>query len=619
MNKTRLFSYLIIFLFLTNVSMAGSIQLWNVTISAVNHNEPIIFGYNPHPNVSDSYDFEFDEFYITPVLGKVTLTLDDIFAKSIKKDGLKWNFTAGVPSGTTTSLSWDASNTPSAFELILSNETTNINMRTQTSLGLSDGSHSFLISAKQNSPPVANDDSNSTSEDTAKQIKLSASDVDGDSLTYSIVSNSTNGTVTLTGDKATYTPDANYSGADNFTFLANDGKDDSNVATVHITVTPVNDAPVANDDSNSTSEDTSIDITLSGSDVDGDSLVYSIVSNPTNGAVSLSGNTATYTPSANYNGADSFTFKANDTHADSNVATVHITVTPVNDAPVANNVSQPTPEDTPASITLNASDVDGDSLTYSIVSNPTHGTVSLSGNTATYTPSANYNGNDSFTFKATDAHANSNVATVHITVTVDNDAPVANGDSITVVEDSTNNLITLIATDADGDSLIYTVTQPSHGTVSLNGNNATYTPSANYSGADSFTFNASDGVYQSPATISITVTAVNDAPLIISTIVIITTSEDTITTFNLKSHESDVDNVDSELVWSISGENTSLFTASIDSNDLLTVTPVENQYGSDVVTLTLTDGSLNVTHDVTITVNAVNDVPVASDASTTTN
>ena len=461
-----------------------------------------------------------------------------------------------------------------------------------------------------NGPPVANDDSKITPEDTSIDITLTANDFVGDTLTYSIVSNPTNGTVSLNGKNVTYTPKANYVGADSFTFKANDGKDDSNVATVHITVTPVNDAPIANDDSNSTSEDTSIEITLTGSDVDGDSLVYSIVSNPTNGAVSLSGNTATYTPSANYNGADSFTFKANDTHADSNVATVHITVTPVNDAPVANNVSKPTSEDTQVIITLTANDVDGDSLVYSIVSNPTNGTVSLTGDKATYTPSTNYHGNDSFTFTANDGIVNSNVATVSINVGSANDAPVANGDSITVVEDSTNNLITLIATDTDGDSLTYTVTQPSHGTVSLNGENATYTPDANYSGADSFTFYASDGEYNSDIpTISITVTAVNDAPYIASAVADITTNEDTQTTYNLKTHENDVDNIDSELVWEISGENTSLFSASIDSNDLLTVTPVENQYGSDVVTLTLTDGHLTVTQDITITITSVNDAP----------
>ncbi|MCD4810439.1 MAG: tandem-95 repeat protein, partial [Methanosarcinales archaeon] len=364
-----------------------------------------------------------------------------------------------------------------------------------------------------NNVPVASDQSVTTPEDTSVDITLSATDADGDALTYSIVDVPSHGTVTLSGNTATYTPDANYNGADSFTFKANDGTVDSNTATVSMTVTGVNNIPVASDQSVTTPEDTSVDITLSATDADGDALTYSIVDVPSHGTVTLSGNTATYTPTSNYNGADRFTFKANDGTVDSNTATVSMTVTGVNNIPVASDQSVTTPEDTSVDITLSATDADGDALTYSIVDVPSHGTVTLSDNTATYTPTSNYNGADSFTFNANDGTVDSNTATVSITVTGVNNVPVASDQSVTTPEDTSVD-ITLSATDADGDALTYSIVDvPSHGTVTLSDNTATYTPDANYNGADSFTFNANDGTDDSnTATVSITVSAVNDAP-----------------------------------------------------------------------------------------------------------
>ncbi len=108
--------------------------------------------------------------------------------------------------------------------------------------------------------------------------------------------------------------------------------------------------------------------------------------NPQHGTLTLAGNVATYTPDQDYNGSDSFTFKANDGTIDSNIATVSITVTPVNDDPVAQDLQVTTPEDTPIDITLIGTDVDGDTLTYEIVDVPLNGTVTLVGNVATYTP-----------------------------------------------------------------------------------------------------------------------------------------------------------------------------------------------------------------------------------------
>src|SRR5262249_20296085 len=153
---------------------------------------------------------------------------------------------------------------------------------------------------------------------------------------------------------------------------ANDGTTNSNVATVNLTVIP-NNPPVANNDSYSTNEDTPLTASAPGvlandSDPDGDAITARLVSGPSHGTLTLNSNGSfTYTPAANYNGPDSFTYQANDGNANSNTATVSITVNPVNDAPVAVNDAYSTNEDTPLSVAApgvlaNDSDVDGNSL-----------------------------------------------------------------------------------------------------------------------------------------------------------------------------------------------------------------------------------------------------------------
>src|SRR5204862_378178 len=182
------------------------------------------------------------------------------------------------------------------------------------------------------------------------------------------------------------------------------------------------------DDSYTTAEDTTLTIAPPGvlandSDVDGDALTAVLVSPPTHGSLTLNTNGSfSYVPAANYNGPDSFTYKANDGQADSGIATVSITIIGVNDAPVAVNDSYTTTEDTTLNVAApgvlaNDSDVDGDTLNAILVSQPTHGTLTLNGNgSLTYVPASNYLGSDSFTYKANDGQADSGIATVSITI-----------------------------------------------------------------------------------------------------------------------------------------------------------------------------------------------------------
>ena len=271
-----------------------------------------------------------------------------------------------------------------------------------------------------NDPPVANASNVSTPEDTGIAITLNATDAEGSTLTYTIVTQPQHGTLgTLNGNTVVYMPTGEYSGPDSFTFRVNDGAADSNIATVSITVTPVNDPPVALNGSATTAEDIAVTITLGGSDVEGVTLTYAVVNGPAHGTLgAVNGNSVTYTPAANFNGTDTFTFRANDGASNSTVAVVTITVTPVNDPPTATDGAVTTVGNTALDILLSGADADGDTLTYTLVGNPAHGTLgAVTGNRITYIPAPNYSGPDSFTFRANDGAANSNTATIAITVT----------------------------------------------------------------------------------------------------------------------------------------------------------------------------------------------------------
>ncbi|MGH1491262.1 MAG: M14 family zinc carboxypeptidase [Acidimicrobiales bacterium] len=179
-----------------------------------------------------------------------------------------------------------------------------------------------------NDPPVADNQSVSTAEDSSTSVVLTGSDPDDDPITFSVVGGPNNGTLSGTAPNLTYSPDADYSGSDSFSFVANDGIENSAPATVSITVTPVNDPPTASAVDASTSEDVPVSIGLVGSDPEGSTLSYSIVSGPTNGTLSGSGSSRTYTPASGFTGTDSFVYQVSDGSL-SDQATVTITVTEV--------------------------------------------------------------------------------------------------------------------------------------------------------------------------------------------------------------------------------------------------------------------------------------------------
>jgi VCBS repeat-containing protein len=210
-----------------------------------------------------------------------------------------------------------------------------------------------------------------------------------------------------------------------------------------------------------------IDIAVLANDSDIDSPTVRIASttSPAHGSVTVNPDgTITYTPDANFNGTDTFTYRVTDGTLSSAPATVTVTVKPSNDAPVAQNSFISTPEDTPISDHVLVSDGDSATLTVTLVSAPTHGTVTLDPNgTFSYVPALNYNGTDSFTFKASDGSSQSNIGTVNIAIAPVDDAPVCSAatPSVSEIWPANHQMVPVTingVTDLDSSSIAVTIT-----------------------------------------------------------------------------------------------------------------------------------------------------------------
>lgn len=379
---------------------------------------------------------------------------------------------------------------------------------------LASAAATIAITVAAGAPPVAQPQAVTTPEDTSVAITLAATDGDGDALTYAIVQPPAHGTLAGTPPAVTYVPEANYHGPDSFTFTAGDGVLTSSPAMVAVTVTGVNDAPIAHVQLVPATEDTPVTIVLTGVDLDGDALTYGIVDAPTGGALTGTGAIRTYHPAANQHGEDAFTFTVSDGALTSAPATVRITIAPVEDAPVAVAQALTTAEDTALAVTLAGSDPDGDPVTFAITGQPAHGTLAGTPPTVTYTPAANYHGPDTFTFTTDDGDQPSAPATVTITVTPVDDPPVLVGATVTGSEDDFI-AFPLPATDVDGETLTYSVTTfPAHGSIHGTGNARSYRQHADYAATDMVAFTASDGhTTSAPAFFTIAITPLPDPPL----------------------------------------------------------------------------------------------------------
>ncbi|WP_374944747.1 tandem-95 repeat protein, partial [Sphingomonas sp.] len=502
--------------------------------------------------------------------------------------------------------------------------------------GLSDTATLSFTVTGSNVPPVAVDDSFTTAEDsaltlTAAQLTANDTDANGNTLSLQSVGNASGGTVTLVNGVVTFTPNADYNGPASFDYVVSDGTA-TDTGTVNVTVTPVNDVPVAAADSYTATEDTVFagsSVLANDSDVES-TLTATLVSGPSHGTLAFNADgTFTYTPTGNFAGNDTFTYTASDGTATSAPTTVTIAVAPVNDAPVAANDSYAVAEDgvlsvSAAGVLANDIDVDGPSLSAVLGTGPANGALVLNADGSfAYTPNADFAGTDSFTYTASDGSASSAAATVTITVAAVNDAPVAVDDNATVAEDAI--LSGSVATndgDVDSGALTYStastadgLTFNSDGSYTLDATGAAYQDLGAGEQRDvTVAYQVSDGALADTGTLTITVTGVNDAP--VANADTLSATEDTPATFAasmLIGNDTDVDGEPLTLVSVINGTGGSV---SLNTDGTFTFAPDTDFNGAATFTYTVSDGTTSTTGTATVNVAAVNDAPTGTATAT---
>ncbi|MBS1542731.1 MAG: tandem-95 repeat protein [Bacteroidetes bacterium] len=547
-----------------------------------------------------------------------------------------------------------------------------------------------------NDPPVANPDAGTTNEDTPvtlPNITANDTDVDGtidittvdlNPLSVGIQTSfaDAKGSWTVNASaQVTYTPALNYNGIASISYTVNDNLGAvSNSATITVTVLSVNDPPVAVNDAATTNEDTPVTLNVVANDTDVDGTVdpasvdldtgtAGIQSSFTNASGSWSVNASgvvTYNPTLNFNGSAVLNYTVNDNNgATSNVASITITVTQVNDPPVANPDSGTTNEDTPVTlpnVTVNDTDVDGTIDITTVDLNPLSAgiqtnfsdakgswTVNATGQ-VTYTPALNFNGIASISYTVNDnSGATSNSTTITITVNSVNDPPVANDDSGLGFKDTPKTLSNVTANDTDVDGTVVASTvdlDPStagqqttfpnaNGTWSVNAQgDVTFTPNAGFVGTVTVQYTVQDnnGAVSNQATITITIqniTVGGDIPPVANNDTGSTNEDTPVTLPNITSNDTDADGtIDPSTVDLnplVAGLQQSITTPegtwSVNASGDLTYTPAPNYNGTAVISYTVNDniGVNSNTANVTITVNAVNDPPVANSDTGTTN
>lgn len=513
-------------------------------------------------------------------------------------------------------------------------------------------------------------------------VLVNDTDVDGDTLTIDSFTTASNGTVIDNGDGTfTYTPEANFIGQDNFTYTIIDAGNVTDTATVTIDVA-ANSSPNATNDTANTTEDNAVIISVieNDSDPENDDFNITAVGESANGtAIDNGDGTVTYTPDQDFNGEDSFTYTITDSFNGSDTATVTVTIDPINDPPIAQDDATSTNEDLAVSIDLlsNDSDVENDDLTITNLSQPSNGEVANNGDgTVIYTPDPDFNGSDSFTYTIEDESGESSGASVSITVEPINDPPVVtspvsislledtetivSGLSIADVDAGTNSIIVNFSVDAGSLTLADTIAGGvESGEISGNGTTditvtatleqintsladgvgLAFTPVSDSIETVTLTIDVDDqsntgngGNQTTSETVSLLITAINDAPefeLAGNQTIDEDSGAQTIDDFatNL-SPGGGADEASQSLTLTVTNDNNDLFASQPAIDEVtgqLTYTLASDAFGVATVTVALTDdgGTDNNGEDTTeqtftITVNAVEDDPVAVDDSVNT-
>jgi len=383
-------------------------------------------------------------------------------------------------------------------------------------------------------------------------LPANATDIDGDALTITSAS-AANGTIV---NNRIYTPDANFNGTDTITYVIND----SETATLTVTVVAVNDQTTVTNSTASVNEDTvlTVGLTANATDIDGDALTITSAS-AANGTIA----NGFYTPDADFNGTDTITYVIND----SEPATLTVTVVAVNDQTTVTNSTGAVNEDAELDVdlTANATDIDGDTLTVTSAS-ADNGTI-ING---IYTPNANFNGTDTITYVINDSES----ATVTVTVSPINDQTTVNNSTATIDEDAELTVdLTANATDIDGDTLTITSASAANGTIV----NGLYIPDVDFNGTDTITYVINDS---DSATVTVTVNPINDAPLLSSYYYDTSVLEGSTSGSLVQAVATDVD-ANSTITYSLSGTGVENFTIDPTTGQISVASSASIDYESD--------------------------------------
>ncbi|WP_025054124.1 Ig-like domain-containing protein, partial [Sulfitobacter noctilucicola] len=505
--------------------------------------------------------------------------------------------------------------------------------------GLQDSAlHTVTVGESTDVSPVAVDDVAETQEDTAVVIDLLGNDTDPDTpaedLTISALSvPADQGEVVDNGDgTVTFTPAPDFNGEVTISYTVSDPEGNTDDGEAVVTVTPVADAPVTEPDALTTDEDTPsepLNVLANDSDPDGDELTLISATSP-DGEVSFDPNgEIVFTPNENFNGTTTIEYFVTDPSGLESPGIVNVTVNPVNDAPDAVDDTDVTDEDTSVEINLlaNDTDVESDPLTVTTASVPAEeGTLEpvTDGSDGLYifTPAPDFNGDATVSYSISDGNGGEDSAVHVITVGEENDAPVANPDTLTTDEDTPSEPLNVLANDSDpdGDPLTLTSATSPDGEVSFDPDGEiVFTPDENFNGETTITYIVTDpSGTESTGTVTVTVNPVNDAPDAVDDTDV--TDEDTSVEINLLANDTDVEGDPLTVTTaSVPAEEGTLEPVTDGSDGLYTFTPAPDFNGDATVSYTISDGNGGEDSAVhVITVGEENDAPVANPDTLTT-